>query len=266
MTKFSCLFLCITIVFSADSCSKDDDNLQTRAPQTGLVAHYPLNGNAIDEINGNDGSLSGVLATTGHWDNEDGGVYFSGTGEYIEIPHNEMIDFGYQEDFTISVWARFNEQANTNVTTNSMISKWCSVTQGCNNESAPFGLRVHNQSSDTPGAFLAIRRNTRATSLCEEDNWFGTPSVFSYDKYHHVVYIKEGSILKIYVDGQLSVQETDVITNDCPIRNEAPLLLGVKLKSTSGSSLAFQGSLDELYIYDRALDEGEIEKLYLLEE
>ena len=263
--KLQFTLIAVTIIWCVFSCGQDDPIVLLQAPQQGLVAHFPLDGNATDAVGSNTGSMSGVLATTGHSGDENSGVYFSGDGEYIEVPHNESFNFGFEENFTISVWARFNEQANTLVTTNSMISKWCLEGGSCAGESSPFALRVHNQTSDTPGAFLGIRRNTRSTSLCQENNWFSTNTVFDYDRYHHIVYVKDGRDLRIYVDGTLSIQEDDVVTNDCPIRNEAPLLLGVKSKQPSEGNLAFQGSLDELYIYDRALNEEEIEMLYLLE-
>ena len=53
--------------------------------ETGLVAYYPFNGNAIDETgNGNDGTVNGAKLTQDRRGFADKAYVFNGTSDYID--------------------------------------------------------------------------------------------------------------------------------------------------------------------------------------
>ncbi len=69
-------------------------------PTEGLVAYYPLNGNAIDESgNNHNGTLFGTTSTSDKMGDLDMAILFDGTNDYITLPQ----DFDYAER-TISFW------------------------------------------------------------------------------------------------------------------------------------------------------------------
>ncbi|NCS87770.1 MAG: LamG domain-containing protein, partial [Ignavibacteria bacterium] len=69
----------------------------------GLVAHYPLNGNANDSSgNGNDGTLNGVTFAS---NNTMTFAQFTSTS-YINVPDNSTFDFSNASGVTIATWIR----------------------------------------------------------------------------------------------------------------------------------------------------------------
>ena len=70
--------------------------------QTGLVAHYPLDGDARDASgNGYHGTMRGPVPARDRFGREDGAVLFSGSDHRIDLPH-EVLDGLF--DVTVSFW------------------------------------------------------------------------------------------------------------------------------------------------------------------
>lgn len=72
--------------------------------------------------------------------------------------------------------------------------------------------------------------------------------------WHHVVAVKEGELVKLYVDGRLAAATVNPL-KDATIKNDAPLRLG------SGANERFRGRISELRVYGRALTPREIAEL-----
>jgi len=67
----------------------------------GLVAHYPLNGNANDVVGGHNGTLNGNPQwVTGYLDRA---LRFGGSGDYVQVAYSP--DFALN-DFTVSAWVK----------------------------------------------------------------------------------------------------------------------------------------------------------------
>ena len=72
-------------------------------PTDGLVAFYPMNGNAIDESpNSNNGAVHGPLAATDRFGESNSCMLFDGSNDFISIPYSESI--AAQQSFTASAW------------------------------------------------------------------------------------------------------------------------------------------------------------------
>ncbi|MFH1648363.1 MAG: LamG-like jellyroll fold domain-containing protein [Patescibacteria group bacterium] len=77
--------------------------------------------------------------------------------------------------------------------------------------------------------------------------------------WHHVVAVKNStSSIKLYVDGEEVASDYSLIST-YSISNSDPFLLGV---DDNQSSDKWNGSMDEVFVYDRALSPGEIKELY----
>ncbi len=91
--------------------------------------------------------------------------------------------------------------------------------------------------------------------------WQGVVSKepISLDKWYHVVAVKEGNKLKLYVNRELQgTFEADYVTFG---NNSHELFIG-RQSNAEGDSNDFTGSIDELQIYTRAIDPEEINALY----
>jgi len=84
-----------------------------------------------------------------------------------------------------------------------------------------------------------------------------------YKKFRHTAYVINGNSIKIYIDGML-VKEGDGVV-DFTSGNSNDLYLGVQ-QNSSGACLPFwypfDGVVDELRLYNRALSDSEVRQIY----
>jgi filamentous hemagglutinin family protein len=172
--------------------------------------------------------------------------FFDGTTGYVEIPDSDFIDFGTNEDFTITAWIKASpEQVDTEFGDKDVIEKWSG------GEPYPYVIRYFDQS----GKILAARYHGFPE--------IPTPTVNSTvsindGQFHHIAFIKEGSTLSLYVDGILEDTNTDTINS--PTQNNSPLFLA--RRGGDASDNFFRGSIDEVAIYDSALSPSEVAAQY----
>lgn len=82
------------------------------------------------------------------------------------------------------------------------------------------------------------------------------------DLWHHAAAVFDGHALKLYVDGRLQKQ-TAVVPGNELASNAYDLTLGLNRSAPSAQAreTSFEGALDEVMIFNRALDEAEIKRL-----
>ena len=78
------------------------------------------------------------------------------------------------------------------------------------------------------------------------------------NQWYHVVGVRQGTAISIYVDGTLSSSATFTGTVD----SETSAILTMGDKSTNQNNSAFNGLIDEVRVYNRALSADEIKRLY----
>ncbi len=81
--------------------------------------------------------------------------------------------------------------------------------------------------------------------------------VLSVDAWHHIVMTYDGSIIKVYIDGVPDGEGTEK-SGDMPV-TASDLMIGF---GTPGADHHFNGLIDEVMIFSRALSQVEIEGLY----
>ena len=195
----------------------------------GLVAYYPFNGNANDESgNGNDGTVSGATLTTDRFGNPSTAYSFGGPESQDEIILKYEIP-ATTEDGSWSVWAKPNH------------SEWSGAVLG--------------QSDHTVGYLFYFYHSGRMYAGAGEDNitqvyWDSyTPDMAG--QWNHLLLTKSGSTLTLYVNGVNQGQRT--MSQITPIAS-----IGIG----QGDPYRFDGSIDEVRIYNRALSADEIGQLF----
>lgn len=205
----------------------------------GLLAYFPFEGNADDASgNGNDGNLiggvafvPGVVGSAAH---------FSGSGAHIQC-NNTLGNFE-QSDFTISGWIR-------TPTGGALVSKRTSCDCGINY------LDVRVGRSNNPGP---LPQNV-LFEVCGGGGSYAYvegPLIYTNATWHHVTVIRKGTELFSYVDGVEVGRDTS--TQIADIQNLASLRIGRSACSGVDSTPEFDGEIDEVRIYDRALSSFEI--------
>jgi len=215
---------------------KMDEGVWTNDCSTDTV--FDSSGNSLhgDSCPSSTGPTGGAVGKYGK------GGYFDGSNDYISIPDSDYIDFAYNQNFTISIWAKIpTTQINTTYTTNSLYGKW-------NGTSGPYSyvLRLQNQTHVNPG-YLTVYRydgtyNPGITSS----------KTYNDNQWHYITFLRKGSTLYLYVDGKYDNSVSDTTTGTTT--NSSPLYIGYQANSTH----YFNGYLDDLKIYNYARTSGQI--------
>lgn len=219
----------------------------------GLVGLWSFNGpdlsgtTAYDRSGqGNNGTLTnGPVVAEGKIGQ---GISFDGSNDYVNIPDNDAIDFDYSQDFSVAFWMRAPvAQIETTNTDNALEEKWAG------SGGYPYTFRMYNQTYGTVGD----RGKVRFARYDGTHNPYAISSVAVNDNiWHHVVGVKSGSTMTLYMDGASSGTSTDTTT--ATTTNATSVSLGAR----NGASNRFIGSLDEFRVYNRTLSAAEVLELY----
>jgi HKD family nuclease len=88
------------------------------------------------------------------------------------------------------------------------------------------------------------------------DIFVTSPNRYNDGNWHYAVVTYDGSVLRLYVDGQ---QVASLNTNAMPATDTMPLTIG---KNSSSNSNYFIGDIDEVRVYNRALSAQEVSDAY----
>ena len=198
--------------------------------QYGIFAWYPLDGNASD-ISGNlrDGVVQGATLTT----NRDGEL-------------NKAYNFnGINDRITVSgAWFDGNQKRT--------ISFWALSSSGGGNF-----FTLGEGTANNRFSLLSISDNSVKFVGESNDHDFSTSSYFN--KWKHFVLSYDGNEGELYLNAKSAGSFQKTLDTDA----DASLVIGSN--SLSRNNEFFNGSIDDVRIYDRALTITEITKLYVLE-
>lgn len=200
----------------------------TNVPTNGLIGHYSFDGNAKDHSsNGKDGTTYGATIVDGIVSQA---YLFNGTSDYVEVPQGHNL---LTPDSTISMWIYSTSW--TNQAFESLIGS-----RQVGNDGVMFF-------TSTNGAF----------SCDWGSNRWSTGYIIPLNQWIHLAVTRDSLGRKLYVNGTLFNSTTAA---GGPITADTVLQIG----NVPGSSYYFQGKMDDVRIYNRALSSGEINTLYNL--
>ena len=209
-------------------------------PTNGLVGWWPFNGNANDESgNGNNGAVNGASLTIDRNGNLNSAYSFDGVSNSINIQDNLTFDITFLSPFTISFWYKAPNANAGNF--DGLISRgWLA------NDSF-FGFQI----GLTP---YGLRFQTNGPSC------FGDISEVTPNAWSHIVqiYSMNTGYINTYINGILYSSLTSCSQNISQLDNNFDLKFGVEREG----NLHFNGILDDIAIYNRALTQQEIADLY----
>jgi hypothetical protein len=239
MKIFKILFLPVCLLFIQLLISCEDQNSDTL--KNGLLAFYNFNDNILDQSgNGHNG-----VAFGGNYNFEIGGnksYDFNGNGDYIKINNDPMLN--PSNSITISLWFRpvdFYGIGNNALVVKPFTShdppyyQYIMGISGSKGSNYTFGFSLN-----VNGEFKIIGTETNAW---KEGNWY------------HIVGMYDGKALKLYVNGIL--ENTLVAEGSMSIYNT-----DLFIARQPNLDVTTPGTIDDLRIYNRALSELEIAKLY----
>lgn len=197
-----------------------------------ILAYYKFDSDASDSVNSHDGTVTGATLVSG----KIGNAYdFDGMDDFIEIADNL-----HANEMSFSVWVNFDQVTGRY----SIISKRAGLTSDVFQLEFPLNYnKIHFLSWDSDGTY---RKLEEYSALPTANTW------------HHYAITRSSSMVTLYRDGV----------------KFATLPVAGGLQSTTLSTLIgkmiyqgtdyyfFDGTIDEVGIWSRALTENEIIELY----
>ena len=237
----ACCLLC-TVHFSLEA------QVPANVPTDGLVGWWPFNGNANDESgNGQDGTpINGPVLNDDRLGNAnsayeftvDGAAGWGSAQQYIDVPYNTAFN---SDELTFSSWVYPRTKPSPyDDRPLSIFSRW--------NSSNP-NFRYQVGYSNT----IQIQLNDVGWALVVSDE-----DLVPFNTWSHVAMTYDQSKVKLYVNGVLVKEEL----YDTPMTFGESSLTSRQTQMTNGNWLFFDGFLDELGYWGRALADEEILMLY----
>lgn len=212
--------------------------------QKGLVADYSLgDGFAAKDRTpyGNNGTVNGATLTTDrHGDADADAAYnFDGVDDYITLPNST--DFNMSNSFTISAW--INPASIANETNYNIFYRYRF------GEMKGYRLILAGYSGANNCLQLAVADGTQRGGDCS--NYYLT----DIGRWYHVAATYDQGTIKYYADGELVDTQNTAVTSI--VNYDANAYIG-----RDGGSERLHGKLDEVRLWNRALNAAEIKTLY----
>ena len=244
------LFFLTIIAVTFVSCKKNNgpghNPLAVDSLKIGLIAYYPFNNSAAD-LSGNNynGVAHGVTATANRNGVANSAYYFSGDStSYITIPDNQELRIT-STDFTINAWVKL---ATYNTSFSSAIfDKRTPTTSG-------YYLGVNGTGGQAPAGSIGFGPGGGLLGITS------TPLIDTV-KWHMVtvVYTLASQQVSVYIDGTFDSAATGIATPNSA--NNAAIYIG-KDNPASASTYSFEGAIDDIRVYNRAVPSDQVTKLY----
>jgi PKD repeat protein len=217
-------------------------------PSEGLAAFLPFNGNIHDVGPNAIASTAlgaGVDFNTSDRKGEQGNTANFNGATGVILADNNSTNFG-ANDYSVSCWVK------TSVSSKMMVFQESGKNGAKDNQT---WLRLGDNTTDKVIRF-DIEDGTGSAILN-----IPSASKVSDGVWHHLVAVRQGLVISVYVDGvkinSLSASGLKVVSNNEDFK------IGVQEGATSNSSF-FNGDMDDVIIYNKALTDAEVLALFNL--
>jgi len=208
------------------------------------IAAWSFSGDATDDTgNGNDGTVQGATLTDDRFGNPESAYLFDGD-DAIGIGNNVKPNF----PFTFNLWIRLAESGMHGIVAND------DVNHGGNR----WGVSLNIRES---GVFYAAVYNGFARAETRRDAQTDDPVVRPGEWQMFSVVFASLTDFRFYVDGVQVPSSPWTGTASSLIYSSAPGTIGVASRQPNGW-LPFNGEIDDVSVFDKALTDEEVETLY----
>ncbi|HOY60181.1 MAG TPA: LamG domain-containing protein [Verrucomicrobiota bacterium] len=205
----------------------------------GPVALYELDGTGQDSSgNGNHGALTDVVWTEDRSGEAGRACSFNGTSSVITVPHSTTVDIHGTQSLTVAAWIKATAPLRNGET---IVGKW------------GMGFREDDQyflwlTEEGCPVFIVSDGSHEEQCISSDPiqagRWHHVTGVFDHGAQH----------IRLYLDGRLVVDRAVAMSiQSVPV----PLRIG----QIGAPENAFEGAIDDVRIYDRALSTREVQDL-----
>lgn len=213
-----------------------------------LIGYWRMNEGtgqwANDSSNaGNDGTRGGSTSSEAAdptWVNgvHENGLDFDGAGDYFHVPYDTTLDV--TANITVSAWVKMDGKTGSN---QFVVSKYTGATTDKNQ----YSLFYHDASNTTAFEIHdSTYQTANGTIDINDGNW------------HHVAGTYNGETLTLYIDG--AIDRTLSHSGSADSDGTGDIFVG---RQAGVNNRHFNGTIDEVQVYNRTLTSEEVEWLYL---
>ena len=217
--------------------------------QSGLVAYYPFQGNAMDlSGNGLDGTVYEAVPDSDRFGQTNSSFRFASTNHWIR---SDIGPTNFAGDFSLAAWVRFRDFDN-DYPTIAMGDGYYVVFHGCGPVYDQNGWRRH-----------VTFYQQHLTDQNQRMGFMVSSKPLTNNCWHHVCVTRSGLHYTMYVDGELSTETTSpqhfpLVGSHLGFGLEPPTAAGAHPRDWH----ALHGNLDEIRIYNRPLSPLEVRALW----
>ncbi|MBR9680563.1 MAG: LamG domain-containing protein [Candidatus Altiarchaeota archaeon] len=206
-----------------------------------LAFFMPLDegiGTNLDEkINNNDGTFSGGLdgsiigasVTSGY---EGDALSFNGSGNYVDLGNSSIFNFGLN-NFTVSAWIK-QEGSGSRI------------------------IMAKLQTDGWPGFSLLVR-STNTIRFETSGSFVDSTTVLTTDTWYFVTGVRDGNDIQIYINGEF--ENNNTLGSPSDVDGIGNLTIGKYGNFPTPNW--YNGTIDEIRLYNRSLTISEISALYV---
>jgi hypothetical protein len=246
------IFLIAALVLTLNAATHAQ-TLPAYLPTDGLVGWWPFNGNANDESgNGNNGTVNGATLTEDRFGNSNAAYSFDGIDNFIDCGNISTLN--NSSYISISVWFKCQSLLQEGAIIGAEFI-----------QNSNYGWALTTDNFFTGGnALKAKMRNSNNPNGSAQLGY--SQQILQTNNYYHAIFIFDGT-------ESTNSQKLKVFLNEIPINLTYVDSLPTALPSTnfntivgglngSATNAAFDGIIDDIAIYNRALTQEEITALY----
>lgn len=214
----------------------------SRIPTASLIANYKFEGNVADATGNNTGTFQGGTPTaSADRFNISGKAYtFNGTSNYVST----AISYVNPSPISVSSWFK------TSATTGGVLMGFSSLQTGAGGNRDRFLYMTNTGILYFAVAPGAVKKYINTTTAYNDGNW------------HQVTATLGAGGMKLYVDGVVAASDLSVTSAETTTGYWRLGYSDISTWPNESSSYYFQGTLDDMLIYQRELSAAEVGILY----
>ena len=245
------LFIALFFAFAGVSANAQ---MPSYLPTSGLLAWYSFSGNANDNSgNGHNGTVYGATLTNDRFGNANSAYSFDGSSAKI---NTAFVPPTGNAARTISCWFKYTTPPGTYCDAGFCIAGYGGDTRECYEAGENFSLEINNVGAPTQARVDGICIMTQVAAAADslDHNWHFFAAVYdpTYGNFYDI---------KLFIDGAFKTTLTNVYgaVTDVITDSLSTLQIGA---GHYDCPRYFNGAIDDIGVWNRALTEGELLGMY----
>jgi Concanavalin A-like lectin/glucanases superfamily/Immunoglobulin domain len=225
--------------------------------RTALVSYYPFESSTTADaaFTNNFTAVGSPTLSTANPAPRGSVLQLSGSGQYLRYDHTadaSLNGFPISRGggYTIAMWVKGAAQ-----TAKYVFASGNSV--NTSGQAPLFILQTGNAAADNAKLDLIIRNDAGSTLL----NHKVTSTVVFDNTWHHIAYVDNNGTVQIYVDGNLDVNSSQFNYSRSGTFSFDRTAVGTLIRNTVATGNLFNGSIDDLALFERALTQAEVQNI-----